>query len=46
MAFDIYLKYRERTYQVRTNEARRRVYVLEERLRPKERAAWHERAEK
>jgi hypothetical protein len=43
MAFDLYLKYRERTYAARANEARRRVYVLEERLRPKARTEWHER---
>jgi len=28
-AFDLYVKYRERTYQVKANEARRQVYVLE-----------------
>ena len=28
-AFDLYVKYREKTYQVKANEARRQVYVLE-----------------
>jgi hypothetical protein len=32
LAFDLYVKYRERTYQAKANEARRRVYVLERRL--------------
>ena len=32
MAFDLYVKYRERTFKARANEARRRVYVLERRL--------------
>lgn len=30
--FDLYVKYRERTYQARANEARRRVFVMERRL--------------
>jgi hypothetical protein len=30
--FDLYVKYRERTFQARVNETRRRVYVLERRL--------------
>lgn len=28
-AFDLYVSYREKTYQVKANEARRQVYVLE-----------------
>jgi hypothetical protein len=31
MAFDLYLKYRERIYQAKANEARRRLFVLERR---------------
>jgi RsbT co-antagonist protein rsbRD N-terminal domain len=31
LAFDLYVKYRERTYQAKANEARRRVFVLERR---------------
>jgi len=42
-AADLFLKYRERTCQVRTNEARRRVFVLERRLSPEDRMAWQER---
>ena len=42
-AFDLYMKYRERTYQARANEARRRVYVMERRLQPREVSTWHER---
>jgi hypothetical protein len=43
MAFDLYVKYRERTYQARANEARRRVYVLERRLTPCEASEWQDR---
>ena len=43
VAFDLYMKYRERTYEARAHEARRRVYVLEECLRPHARTDWHER---
>jgi hypothetical protein len=32
LAFDLYVKYRERTYQAKANEARRRVFVLERKL--------------
>jgi hypothetical protein len=45
IAIDLYVKYRERTYEIKANEARRRVYVLEERLKPKARTGWHERCE-
>lgn len=45
LAFDLYMQYRERTYAARTNEARRRIFVLERRLRPHEAAAWLERGE-
>ncbi len=34
LAFDLFMGYRERTYTARTNEARRRVFVMERRLRP------------
>ena len=43
LAFDLYVKYRERTYQARANEARRRVYVLERRLAPYGVPDWQER---
>jgi hypothetical protein len=43
LAFDLYVKYRERTFQARANEAKRRVFVLERRMQPHERAAWQER---
>ncbi|MGP8242959.1 MAG: RsbRD N-terminal domain-containing protein [Bryobacteraceae bacterium] len=43
LALDLYVKYRERTYQARANEARRRVYVLERRLAPGEAPERHER---
>lgn len=43
IAFDLYMKYRERTYEARANEARRRVFVLERRLMPSETSAWQER---
>jgi len=36
LAFDLYMKYRERTYQARQNEARRRLFVLERRMRIEE----------
>ncbi|HVN04948.1 MAG TPA: RsbRD N-terminal domain-containing protein [Bryobacteraceae bacterium] len=39
MAFDLYMQYRERTYAARTNEARRRIFVLERRFGPLEAAA-------
>ena len=45
-AFDLYLKYRERICEARTNEARRRIFVLERRLQPREPALWQERGEK
>ena len=34
--FDLFMRYRERTYRVKTNEARRRLFVLERRLAPNE----------
>ena len=43
LAFDLYVKYRERTYQARSNEVRRRVFVLERRLAPSEAPDWQER---
>ncbi len=43
LAFDLYVKYRERTYQAKANEARRRVLVLERRLMPSEDPDWQER---
>jgi len=42
LAFDLYVKYRERTYQARANEVRRRVFVLERRV-PPEVLNWQER---
>jgi hypothetical protein len=36
-AFDLYMQYRERTFAIKANEARRRVFVLERRLQPEER---------
>ncbi len=32
MAFDLYVKYRERMFEARSNEVKRRVYVLEKRI--------------
>ena len=43
LSFDLYMKYRERTYQARSNEARRRVFVLERRLPPCDSQEWQER---
>ena len=43
LAFNLYMKYREKTYEARTNESRRRVYVLERRLRAGEEPAWQRR---
>ncbi len=34
LAFDLFMKCRERLYEIRTNEARRRIFLLERRLRP------------
>ncbi len=45
-AFDIYMKCRERIFQARANEARRRVYVLERRFGECEPAVWQERGAK
>ena len=45
LAFDLYVKYRERTYQARTNEARRRVYVMERRLTQRDGPDWQERGD-
>lgn len=42
-AFDLYVKYREKTYEAKANEARRRVFALERRMAPREPAAWRER---
>lgn len=43
LAFDLYVKYRERTYQARANEARRRVFVIERRLASSKAPGWDER---
>jgi hypothetical protein len=43
LAFDLYMKYRERTYQAKANESRRRLFVLERRLAPSEAGDWPER---
>jgi RsbT co-antagonist protein rsbRD N-terminal domain len=45
LAFELYLKYREKTWHVRANEVRRRVYVLERRLQTHEPADWQERSQ-
>jgi hypothetical protein len=45
-AIDLFVQYRERTCQARTNEARRRVFVLERRLAPETQMAWQERGGK
>ena len=45
LAFDLYVKYRERTYQAKANEARRRVFVLERRMMPSEEPDWQERGD-
>jgi hypothetical protein len=37
------MKYRERTYQARANEARRRVFVMERRMASSEAPDWDER---
>jgi hypothetical protein len=42
-AFDLFVKYRERTCQARANEARRRVFMLERRLNPEAAMACQER---
>jgi len=36
LAFDLYVKYRERTFEARAHEARRRVFVLERRFEMQE----------
>jgi hypothetical protein len=46
MGFDIYMKYRDRICEVKANEARRRVYVLERALGTREDAEWQERVPK
>ncbi len=43
IAFDLYMKYRERTYEARANEARRRVFLLGRRLMADAPPAWPER---
>lgn len=43
LAFDFYMKYRERTYQARTNEARRRIFVMERRQTVSATQEWQER---
>ncbi len=42
-AFDLFMTYRERTYRARTNEARRRLFVLERRIVPGVETEWQER---
>ncbi|HEV2445125.1 MAG TPA: RsbRD N-terminal domain-containing protein [Candidatus Sulfopaludibacter sp.] len=44
--FDTYMKYREKTYEARANEARRRVFVLERRLAPESQPVWQGRGDK
>jgi hypothetical protein len=43
LSFDLFMQYRERTYQAKTNEARRRVFVMERRFQPGEVLEWQER---
>jgi hypothetical protein len=43
LGFDLFMKYRERTYQARANEARRRVFVMERRMASSEAPDWDER---
>jgi len=38
LAFDLYMKYRERTFEARAHEAQRRLFVLQRRLAPQETA--------
>ncbi len=45
-AFDLYMKYRERTYQAKANEARRRVYVMERRLETCGAPEWRQRGDR
>lgn len=44
-AFDLYVKYRERTFTARVNETKRRVFVLERAMRPREATPWQVRSE-
>jgi hypothetical protein len=44
-AFELYVKYRERTFTARMNEARRAVFVLERAMRPGESGPWKVRSE-
>jgi hypothetical protein len=46
LAFDLYTKYRERTFAARVNETKRRVFVLERALQPRETTPWQVRSEK
>ena len=43
VAFEMYVKYRERTFEARANEAKRRVFVLERRLEGS--PSWRERGD-
>lgn len=44
LAFELYTKYRERIFEARANEAKRRVFVLERRLEGS--PSWRERGDK
>ena len=46
IGFDLFVKYRERSFEARANEVKRRVYVLERRFGAREEAAWQERGAK
>jgi len=46
LGFELYVKYRERTFTARMNETRRRVFVLERVMRPGESTPWEVRSEK
>lgn len=43
LAFDLYVKYREKICEARADEAKRRVYVLERAMASREGADWRER---
>ncbi len=43
MAFDLYVQYRERAFEARANEVKRRVFILERRFGARGDATWQER---
>jgi RsbT co-antagonist protein rsbRD N-terminal domain len=46
LALDLYMKYRQRTFEARANEVKRRVYVLERRFGAHQEDGWQERGVK